>query len=327
MPEPDGFTIIVPALNEEAGIARSLEQIRRGADDVGRPYEVLVVDDGSTDGTADAARRLGATVVQHPNNMGYGASLKTGIRHARYDDLIIIDADCTYPADRIGTLLAVLPECDMVVGARTGDAVHIPLIRRPAKWVLRKLANYLSRTRIPDLNSGFRAFRRCWVSQFLSLLPSGFSFTTTVTLAALCDGYLVRYIPIDYMQRAGRSHIRPIKDTLAFLSLIVRTVVFFNPLRFFMPVSLAVLLAAAGLLIYQASRGDITTASVVVLVTGLQFAATGLLADLVSRSRGRPAPPVHVLADHSREHDRADTSSARAVARLDRASVVGGHRR
>ena len=152
--------------------------------------------------------------------------------------VVITDSDGTYPNDRIPELAAMMTDWDMVVGARTGDEVRVPLVRRPAKWALNMLANVLVETRIPDLNSGLRVFRREVVLRFLPILPNGFSFTTTITLAMLSEGYRVTFVPIDYYARQGRSKIRPVYDTLNFLQLIVRTVLYFNPLRVFLPLSL-----------------------------------------------------------------------------------------
>src|SRR5262249_22502084 len=156
-------------------------------------HEIIVVDDGSKDKTRRAAEEAGAVVLRHPRNRGYGASLKTGITVAAYDVICITDADGTYPVERIPELLAELRTADMVVGARTGARVAIPLIRKPAKWVLNRLANYITSTKIPDLNSGLRLFRRDAALQYFHMLPDQFSFTTTITMAMLCDKYAVTY--------------------------------------------------------------------------------------------------------------------------------------
>jgi glycosyltransferase involved in cell wall biosynthesis len=248
-----------------------------------------VVDDGSTDGTGAIATESGFRVIRHPFNRGYGASLKSGIRAARAQRIVITDADGTYPNERIPELVAGLGEHHMVVGARTGQKVHIPLLRRPAKRALNSLANYLSETRIPDLNSGLRAFRREEALRFLDILPSGFSFTTTITLAMHVNDLLVLYVPIDYHARKGQSKIRPIQDTLNFLSLIVRTILYFRPLKIFLPLAgFLVVLAIAVLLYSWLYTPKIMDASVsIIVMSAFQMAAIGLLADLIDKRSGR----------------------------------------
>ena len=237
-PTVRGLTVLVPAYNEQNGIERVVEWIREALGPSGLEYEVLVVDDGSADRTAELAERIGARVLRHGGNRGYGEALKTGIRHAAYEWIAIIDADGSYPAEQIPELAARLARADMVVGARTRAGAAIPLIRRPAKMFLTWLASYLTDTKIPDLNSGLRLFRRSLALEFVHILPSGFSFTTTITMAALNNGYIVEYVPIDYLKRQGSSKIRPIRDTLNFLMLILRMTLLFRPMRIFLPMCL-----------------------------------------------------------------------------------------
>ena len=239
MPEP--VSIIVPVYNEEGAIAATLTAIDATMREAGRPFEVLVVDDGSTDATARVLAETGVAVVRHRANRGYGAALKTGIRATSHPLIAILDADGTYPIARLPELVALADEADMVVGARTGGSVHVPALRRPVKWLLTRVANLLSGHRIPDLNSGMRVFRREVALRFFGLYPDGFSFTSTITLASHINGYRVEYVPIDYYRRTGASSIRPIRDTLNFFLLIVRMVVTFRPLNVFLPAA-AVLL-------------------------------------------------------------------------------------
>ena len=233
-----GLTVIVPAFNEEHGIPGVIEWIQEAFRPSDVLYEIVVVDDGSDDRTAQVAEASGARVLRHPSNRGYGEALKTGIRHAAHDRIAIIDADGSYPADQIPSLAGRLARADMVVGARTKSGAAIPLTRRPAKLFLTWLASYLTDSRIPDLNSGLRLFRRRLALEFLHILPSGFSFTTTITMAALNNGYVVEYVPVDYLKRTGTSKIRPIRDTLNFLILILRMTLLFRPMRIFIPISL-----------------------------------------------------------------------------------------
>ncbi|MFH2010749.1 MAG: glycosyltransferase family 2 protein [bacterium] len=282
---PEPVSVIIPAYNEAGGIREVLERLTRVLDGLDRETELLVVDDGSSDDTAAVVEGAGVRVIRHGENRGYGASLKTGIRKASHDLVTIIDADCTYPPEALPELLGPAADHDMVVGARTKGDVKIPLIRRPAKAFLRWLASYLSGHRIPDLNSGFRVMRREVVNRYLGLLPSGFSFTTTITLAMLVNGFGVKYVPIEYHTRAGRSHIRPIRDTLGFFSLILRTVMYFNPLRIFLPLAVLFMLggAAVFLLTWHYLPRPLDTTSLLLIVTGVQLGALGLLADLIAK--------------------------------------------
>ena len=285
-----GVTIVVPVFNEERGVAGVFERLSKL--ELGVPLELLAVNDGSMDGTGSVLHGLKATlpllrVVTHTTNMGYGAALKTGFAYARHEVVVITDADGTYPEDRIAELLARIDDgADMAVGARLGDDVHIPLSRRPAKWLLRKLASFLASTNIPDLNSGLRAIRRDLVLRYRQILPQGFSFTTTITLAALTNGHRVDYVAISYAKREGRSKIRPIHDTLAFTSLIVRTVLYFNPLKVFYPVSLVLLLGflvSLGYDLFFEPRPNLGDKTVLLFVAAVQVLTVGMLADLIEK--------------------------------------------
>lgn len=285
-----GVSIVVPCYNERDAIAEVLDRIDKVMTESGVPYEIIVVDDGSTDGTADQVDVGRFQLVHHGENRGYGAALKTGVRAARHDLVAITDADGTYPNEQIPALVALAADHDMVVGSRTGAHVRIPLLRRPAKWAITQLANYLSGRRIPDLNSGLRVIRREVWQQFERYYPDGFSLTTTITLALLTNGCRVKFVPIDYHHRVGKSKIRPIRDTLNFTQLIVRTVLYFDPLKVFLPLSLLVF--GAGVLVggvtFALSTfwgiGKVLDATMVVLlVTGIQLLAIGALADLISK--------------------------------------------
>ena len=201
-------SVVIPAFDEEEGISSTIEELISTLSQADIEHEIVVVDDGSVDATAQKAQDAGARVLSLPENRGYGAAVKSGITIAAHDTIIIVDADGTYPAAALPEMLAFRDHYDMVVGARTGDDVRIPGIRRPAKWFLRRLASYLAGRRIPDLNSGMRVMRRDLVERFAHVLPSGFSFTTSITLAALCSGAPVRYHPINYRRRIGKSKMR-----------------------------------------------------------------------------------------------------------------------
>lgn len=274
-------SLLIPAYNEEKGIGPVLEAVKR----LDLPGEIIVIDDGSTDRTGEVARASGLKVIRHDTNRGYGQALKTGILAAQHDIVAITDADGTYPNEEIRNLLSYIDHHEMVVGARTGESVRIPLLRRPAKRMLNILANYLAGTTIPDLNSGLRVFRKDVARTFFNILPAGFSFTTTITLAMLSNGYRVKYVSINYHQREGRSKINPIRDTLGFAGLIVRTTLYFNPMKIFMPLSgLVGLLAIALLFFSKYVLGKVMDISVIVLLSAaLQIAVIGMLADLIDK--------------------------------------------
>ncbi|MFC2066187.1 glycosyltransferase family 2 protein [Chloroflexota bacterium] len=282
------LSVVIPAHNEQQAIAGVLEELKATLDEVGQPYEVIVVDDGSTDDTAAIVQEKGGVrLIQHPYNRGYGASLKTGILKAAGDIILTFDADGSYKARDIPKLMEQAEDYDMVVGARTGKEVKIPPYRKPAKWFLTKLASYLSRTKIPDLNAGMRLFKKVDVEQFMGILPSSFSFTTTLTLAYLCNDYLVKYVSVDCYERVGKSKIKPVRDGLNFILLILRVITYFNPLRVFLPVALG-LLATALIVLFGSLMllGGILDATVVALfVAGIQIGALGLLADAIARRR------------------------------------------
>jgi glycosyltransferase involved in cell wall biosynthesis len=280
----DPVTIVIPAYNEAGAIGPTLVEIQAMLCTAGLEGEIVVVDDGSRDGTAaEVARHPGVRLIQHSYNRGYGASLKTGIRQAQHNVIAITDADGTYPIKMLPRLIAEIGAYDMVVGARTGAEVHIPLRRRPAKWALNKLANYLSGVEIPDLNSGMRVFKRDQVMDFFRLLPSGFSFTTTITLAMLTNDYNVVYIPVDYYKRTGQSKINPIKDTANFFSLVVRMILSFRPLRVFVPLAAAFMAASLVKVLYDIINYDfhLATSTVVLVTLTFQLIVLGLIADLV----------------------------------------------
>jgi glycosyltransferase involved in cell wall biosynthesis len=277
-------SIIVPAYNEEEGISTTLADVRLAMSRQSMEHEIIVVDDGSTDGTVDAVQRQeGVRLVQHHTNRGYGAAIKTGIRQARYDWIAIIDADGTYPPEAMPGLLEKIDQCDMVVGARpSGD---VPAARRPAKWLLAKLAEYLAETRIPDLNSGMRVFRKDLALSYFGILPSAFSFTITITIAFLSDHYLVKFVPIPYQRREGRSKIKPVQDTLNFMQLILRTIMYFNPLRVLLPLSLLLFLAAVVIGTYSlVAEGRVMDITVLTLtVAALQIAVVAMIADMIQK--------------------------------------------
>ncbi|MCA9935285.1 MAG: glycosyltransferase family 2 protein [Ardenticatenaceae bacterium] len=277
-------TIVIPAYNEGNGIGPTLQKVRHVLNSAGMAWEIIVVDDGSMDNTAVVVEQYDfVRLLRHPHNKGYGASLKTGIRQASHEVVVIIDADGTYPCEMVPMLVEEMASYDMVVGARTGETVQVPLVRRPAKWLLNRLANYLSGMAIPDLNSGLRAFKRDVVMQYFRQLPSGFSFTTSITLAMLTNDYNVLYVPIDYFKRTGKSKIRPFRDTINFFSLVIRVILSYRPLRVFVPLAILLSFVSLSKVAYDINAYDfhIATSTVVMLTLTFQIIVLGLIADLV----------------------------------------------
>ena len=276
-------SIIIPVYNEKKAIQETLLRLL----ELGDEFEIIVVNDGSTDGTTEIIEELdGIKVINHKKNLGYGASLKTGIQHAKNEQICITDADGTYPNEKIPYLISQLVEndLDMVVGARTGSHVKVPVVRKPAKWAIGKLANYVTGQKIPDVNSGLRVFKKSSFIPFQNIVPNGFSFTTTITLGMSSGGYKVKFTPIDYFDRSGKSKIKPIRDTLNFIKLILRIGLYFAPLKIFMPISLGLFLLAFGWGIFtKFVLGELAdVSSLIIAMTAFQLAALALLAELIN---------------------------------------------
>lgn len=278
-------SVIIPVYNEQGGVKSVIDELQEVLSNLNINHEIIVVDDGSTDNSPEILKCIeNIKYIRHHKNIGYGGSLKTGLRNAAGDIIVITDGDGTYPNAKIPELLSAMKENDMVVGARSINSNNIPLIRKPIKFILGKLANYLSETYIPDLNSGLRIFKKNIALKFYKLYPSGFSFTTTITLAMHCNGYNVKYIPIEYGKREGKSKIRPIHDTLNFIQLILRTVMYFNPLKIFLPIALTIFLGFLISVAYDIFILDnLTDKSVILFLASIQIAIIGLLADLIDK--------------------------------------------
>ncbi|MBI5155852.1 glycosyltransferase family 2 protein [Candidatus Peregrinibacteria bacterium] len=229
------ISIIIPAFNEEGAIGPVLQAIKALPLDA----EIIIVDDGSTDRTAEIAAENGVRVVRHPMNVGYGYSVKDGIRAATNDVIVLSDADGTYPIDRIPDLVTELNRgFHMVVGARQGRAYHGSFLKKFARIVFKMIAEFMTGNRIPDVNSGFRALRKSEVGPYLHDLCNGFSFTTTITLVYMFTGKMVGYMPIAYEVRVGRSKVRIVRDTFRTLQYIIETSVHYNPPKIFLMLAL-----------------------------------------------------------------------------------------
>jgi glycosyltransferase involved in cell wall biosynthesis len=282
------FSLIIPAYNEQNGILPVLDELRSTLNAAACQYEIIVVNDGSTDDTGKLLRPYkGIRLVEHRRNCGYGASLKTGIRNAKYDWIVITDADGTYPNDRIPHLMSLTAQADMVVGARTGANVRYSNLRKIPKWFLVRFAQWLTRSQIPDLNSGLRVFRKSIVERFVTILPNNFSFTTSITVAMLMNNYAVHYEPIDYHARVGKSKIKPIRDTLRFVQLILRTGVYFAPLRIFMPLAGIFFTGFLVSLLHNLWIHDLTERTLILLIAATQIGMFALLADMIDKRTGR----------------------------------------
>jgi glycosyltransferase involved in cell wall biosynthesis len=246
-----------------------------------------VVDDGSTDGTAAEAEAHGVTVIRQPENLGYGAALKAGIAESDSEYVAIIDADGTYPADALPKLFDLVQTADMAVGARSMNDKSIKVVRRPAKMFLGALASYLVGRRIPDLNSGLRIMRRSVLNQFLHLLPSGFSFTTTITLSMMCTFHRVVFLPIACAPRVGSSKLRP-KEFAAFIMLVLRTVVLFNPLKVFLPLGALLFAVGAVKFVFDLYLWNLSETAVMAFLAAIVVWSVGLLADMIARLQLKP---------------------------------------
>jgi glycosyltransferase involved in cell wall biosynthesis len=274
-------TVIVPALNEALAIGQVVRDLTARCPE----YEILVVDDGSTDETGALAASAGARVVRHQWNKGYGASLRTGCRRARGEIVVSFDGDGQHDAGDVHRLVAEIGPHDMVVGTRSRDS-HEPLVRRPGKFLLAAFANFLAGIKIPDVNSGFRAFKRDVILRYLHLMPPGFSFSTTSTFAMLKSGRPVKWVPIQVKKRIGTSSVSQVRHGLQALLLLVRLTTLFEPLKVFLPVSAAFLLVAIGFLVANLSAGrNVPQTSVITSVSSVMVFLMGLVMDQVAALR------------------------------------------
>jgi len=279
--DPATVSIVIPAKDEAPSIGDVVGRLKAAAD----WREVIVVDDGSADATADRAREAGACVIRHPYNKGNGAAVKTGTRHASGDFVLIVDGDGQHHADDARRLVARLGEFDLVVGARRA-ATQATLTRRAGNAVLNRLASYLTGRPIPDLTSGFRGIRRDVLREFLHLLPNGFSTPTTTTLACIKAGYNVTFEPIDAGTRVGYSKMRVARDGASFLMILLKLVTLFSPLRIFAPISGLALTAGAlyGVANFFAA-GRIPNGAVVLLLFAVIVFLVGLVSEQITALR------------------------------------------
>ena len=277
-------SIVLPIYNERGHLREEIERIQVVMDASEFSYEIIVVDDGSTDGSAEELRIIdGIRLIQYSQNRGAGAVRKIGTHKAKAPIVVWTDVDMSYPNEQIPELVRELAGYDQVDGARTSEEGTHKAARVPAKWAIRRLAEYLTRTSIPDLNSGFRAFRREVALQYLNIIPDGFSHVTTLTMAFLSNGYSIKYIDIPYGKRAGKSKFHWWSDTRRYLLQVVRMMLTYDPLRVLMPWAIVVLGFATVKLIYDLATKDwrVGTNTLLAFVAGFMVLLVAVLADLV----------------------------------------------
>jgi glycosyltransferase involved in cell wall biosynthesis len=281
------ISVVIPALNEEDSIATTVKQITEMIAASGYENgEVIVVDDGSSDQTRCRAESGGAQVVSHPQNVGYGRSLKDGIRAASNDIVVIIDADSTYPVSAIPELVEERGKgFDMVVGARTGNVYQGPALKRALRQFLKFLVEFTTGRSIPDVNSGLRVFSRSEVTPYFAHLSDGFSFTTSLTLAYMMTGKFVQYVPISYNRRTGTTKVRLVRDGLRTLQFIVEAILYYNPIKIYILMSAACVAAgAAGLVLGLALRSGVWLGfGIAAILLSVLVFSIGLLAVLLKR--------------------------------------------
>ena len=276
-------TVIIPAYNEAGSLGAVLTELSNTCKDI--IHEIIVVDDGSEDDTAQIAAGFpDVRVIRHRMNRGYGSALKSGIREATTDIVLTMDSDGQHRAEDVRRLYEALDQQDMLVGQRT-ELLHSPFWRMPGKWLLNWMANYITGRKIPDLNSGLRVMRREVVRDYMHLCPSGFSFSTTITIALIMRGYAVEYVPIHVQKRVGKSTVT-LRTGFDTIILIIRIAALFGPLRIFLPP--AFLTIAVGILWaipYSLAGYGVSVGSMLAIVTGILLFAIGILCDQISQLR------------------------------------------
>lgn len=277
-----GISIIIPAYNEESSVALTIKQIKDVMKKNKWEHEIIVVDDGSTDKTAQKIRKEKVKLLQHPYNIGYGAALKTGIRNSKYEIILIMDADGSYSPRNIPKLVKNVKNFDMIIGIRTQSNKEVTHLRKPLRWITNKFASYLAGKKISDVNSGMRIFRKSFIQEIMKKLPDKFSFTTTSTLLGINKGLRILEVPISQERRSGKSKLSIIKDGIKFPSMMIKIAAKTNPSKVFLPsgVFLIIIGIVYGIatLLKTGGIGDITTLSV---LSGVQVILFGILAEIL----------------------------------------------
>jgi len=296
-PDEYDVSVVLPVYNEKGHLREEIQRIRAALDASSYTYEIIVVDDASNDGSELELPKIeGIKLIRHRENQGSGGARRTGTTAARGRVVVWTDVDMTYPNDLIPDLVREMEGYDHIVGARRTEEGTHKLVRTPAKWLIRKLASYLSDTDIKDLNSGLRAFRRDVAMQYVHQLPKGFSCVTTLTMSFLGNGYRLKFYPIDYFPRAGRSKFHWLRDTRRYILQVIRMTLSYNPLKVFLPLGLTLFMLGVAKLIVDWTTRDfrLSANTLLIFFAAIQVVTIGLLADLVVRATKSPdrVPPV-----------------------------------
>lgn len=283
------ISVIMPAYNESKSIGGVIDSLKDFLAKEKIAGEIIVVDDGSSDETTSVARDRGVTVITHPVNRGYGASITTGLKKASHDLILLMDADGTYPVAEIKKLLPHVDNFDMVVGARQGRHYHGSLMKRFSRAVFKILINYVTGDYVPDANSGLRIFKKSVAMKFEEDFCSGFSFTTTLTLVLLCNRHSIKFVPIDYRPRLGtKSKVRYVRDTARTFQILLQTVSYYIPLKAFLPFTLISIFAFfvfTALYLFRAHTTFYGFSAVISFFSSLLFLGLGLIAYAVVRGK------------------------------------------
>lgn len=279
------YSMIIPVRNEEEVIDEVINEVKKALNTLESSYEIIVIDNVSTDKTVDIVKKHSdVRLIQHEFDKGYGGSIKEGVKVAKSDNVIIIDGDGTYPAKDIPKLVSYIGQYELVSGARVGKDVSISLIRRIGKFFHHRLINFLAGERIPDMNSGLRVFKKDVFMKYYHLYPSTFSISTTFLLACLHNDHPVKFVDINYFSRKGSSKIKIFRDGLNFLLLILRSIMYFNPLKIFLPISISFMIVGLSFMTYSLFfYAGISDSSVLLIVTSVLVGLFGLLADVCSK--------------------------------------------
>jgi len=278
------ISVVIPTYNEEEAISDDIDAVCKALDGTNWDYEIIIVDDGCTDGSIQIAREKDVRIVTHPIRKGVGRARTTGTKAARGNIIVMTDADNSYPNHDIPRLVEEMDTYHMVVGARKIEQGSYPWLRGPIKTCIKKIAEYITNTKIPDLNSGFRAFRKDIAVNFFNLLPEGHSWVSTITIAFLSNSFDVKFIPIDYYKRKGKSTFHPIRDTYAMILLVIRTIMYFKPLKIFFPTSLVIFVIGCIRTVYDAKvLMHIKASDIIIIMFSLFLGVLGLLADMIAK--------------------------------------------
>jgi glycosyltransferase involved in cell wall biosynthesis len=306
-----GVSLVIPAYNEEASILSVVEKAAAVLRTCAENFEIIVVDDGSSDRTGERAAQAGARVVTHPYNRGYGNSLKSGISAARYEDVVICDADQSYPLDQLPLLLQDAGRYHMIVGARQGAQFRGSFFKRIGRWLQLALVRFTVGTAVPDANSGFRLFKRSLAMRYFDFVCSGFSFTTSITIALLCEQYCVKFVKIDYFKRAGKSHVRYLRDTARSLQIILQCMLRYNPIKAFLAAGLFALAPMLLFVVLSFLYPVLLLGAAMFACVFLLTVSMGMLAYAVGRQSSGPADAgVNTWPDVAREATRQQVEKA-----------------